>query len=213
MTSYNQFPVRGPHGEIVGSVGLSTKLLEERIIFLGLGIAHDEGGSTVLVDSVADFISGAMLYLEAEDPERDIQLYINSGGGAVSAALAIYDTMQYVKCDVRTICLGTAASAAALLLAGGSPGKRMALPHSKIMIHQPWGGRVGQATDIKIYAEEILKDRERINEIMVKHTGQPRERIEKDTERDYWMSPEEAKDYGLIDKIVTSKKELPNSGE
>lgn len=208
MTAHNRFPIRGSHGELY-YVDLFTKLLDERIIFLGMGIASDQGGRTVLTDSLADYISGAMLYLQSENPELDIQLYINSPGGSLSAALAIYDTMQYLTCDVQTICLGTAASGAALLLAAGAAGKRFALPHSKIIIHQPWtSGIGGQVTDIKIHTEDLLKDRERLNRILAKHTGQPVEKIQEDTERDYIMSPEEAKDYGIIDEIITYSKEI-----
>jgi ATP-dependent Clp protease protease subunit len=151
---------------------------------------------------VANVVIAQLLFLESEDPDKDIHVYINSPGGVVTAGLAIYDTMQYIKCDVATICLGLAASMGALLLTAGTKGKRSSLPHSKIMIHQPLGGAQGQATDIEIHAREILKTRDVINEILVKHTNQPLDRIRQDTERDYYMSSTEAKDYGLIDTVV-----------
>jgi ATP-dependent Clp protease protease subunit len=149
-----------------------------------------------------------MLFLESEDPDKDINLYINSPGGVVSAGMAIYDTMQYVKPQVSTICLGQAASMGAFLLSGGAPGKRFALPNARIMIHQPSGGSQGQATDIEIQAKEIIRLKKRLNEIMAKNTKQPLERIEKDTERDYFMSAIEAKEYGLVDEVISSKKAL-----
>jgi ATP-dependent Clp protease protease subunit len=150
-------------------------------------------------------IVAQLLFLEAEDPEKDIYLYINSPGGVVTAGLAIYDTMQYIKPDVVTICLGQAASMGAVLLAAGAPGKRFALPHARIMIHQPLGGFQGQAADIEIHAKEILRLKKILNEILSKHTGQPIEKIEKDTDRDFFMSAEEAKEYGLIDKVLTKR--------
>jgi ATP-dependent Clp protease protease subunit len=169
-----------------------SRLLRDRIVFLG----------SAFDDDVANLVIAQLLFLEAEDPEKDIHIYINSPGGSVSAGLAVYDTMQYVRCDVTTICLGQAASMAAWLLAAGTRGKRMGLPNSRIMIHQPMGGVQGQATDIDIHAREILKLRARMNEILADHTGQPIEQIAQDTERDYHMSGEEAQEYGLIDRVV-----------
>lgn len=202
-----QFPIKGPGGGVIAFVDIFTKLLDERIIFLASGM-YDRYGQGQLADIVADQVTASMLYLESQNPEEDIKLYINSPGGSVSSALAIYDTMQYLKCDVQTICLGTAASAAALLLAAGAKGKRYALPNSRILIHQPVGGASGQAIDVKIHAEELLKIRDRINRILALHTGQPLEKIERDTDRDFFMTPEEAKEYGIIDEIIKSKKEL-----
>jgi len=162
---------------------------------------------TPIDDHVANLIVAQLLFLEAEDPEKDIYLYINSPGGVVTAGLAIYDTMQYIKPDVVTICMGQAASMGAVLLAAGAKGKRFALPHSRIMIHQPLGGFQGQATDIEIHAKEILRLKKMLNEILSKHTGQSLRKIEKDTERDYFMSAEEAMKYGLIDKVLTRRGE------
>ncbi len=173
-----------------------SRLLKDRIIFLGTGIN----------DQVANAVIAQLLFLQSQDPKEDIKLYINSPGGHVSAALAIYDTMQFVKPDISTICVGTAASAAALLLAAGKKGKRLGLPNSEVMIHQVMGGTEGQATDIDIHAKHILKTKQRLNEILAKHSGQKVERVEKDSDRDYYMSAEEAKKYGLIDKIVEKKK-------
>ena len=170
-----------------------SRLLKERIVFLG----------TAVDDMIASLTIAQLLFLEADDPEKDIQLYINSPGGSVSAGLAIYDTMQYVKPDVSTICMGMAASMGAVLLAAGAKGKRYALPHSRIMIHQPWGGVQGQASDIAIQAKEILSTRDRINEILAQHTGQARTQIEKDTDRDFFMASEDAVKYGLIDEIMS----------
>lgn len=169
-----------------------SRLLKERIIFIGSPID----------DYVANLVIAQLLYLEAEDPEKDIMLYINSPGGLVSAGLAIYDTMQYIKPDVCTICVGQAASMAAVLLAAGAKGKRYALPHSRIMLHQPMGAFQGQATDVEIQAKEILRLRDILNEILAKHTGQDKKRIAKDTERDFYMSSEEAQKYGIIDHIL-----------
>ncbi len=166
-----------------------SRLLKDRIIFIG----------TPIEDNMANLVIAQMLFLQAEDPEKDIQLYINSPGGSVSAGLAIYDTMQYIRPDVATTCMGLAASMGAVLLAAGAPGKRYALPNSRIMIHQPLGGFEGQASDIEIRAREILKIKQRLNEILSFHTGQPIEKIERDTDRDYFMDPQEALDYGLID--------------
>jgi ATP-dependent Clp protease protease subunit len=170
-----------------------SRLLKDRIIFLGAPID----------DIFANLVIAQLLFLEAEDPEKDINLYINTPGGSVTAGLGIYDTMQYVKPPINTICLGQAASMGAFLLTAGTKGKRFALPNARVMIHQPMGGFQGQATEIDIHAREILKIRERLNEIMAKHTGQPLERISQDTERDYFMSAEEAKRYGLIDEVIT----------
>ena len=170
-----------------------SRLLKDRIIFLGAPID----------DIFANLIIAQLLFLEAEDPEKDINLYINSPGGSVTAGLGIYDTMQYVKPAINTICLGQAASMGAFLLTAGTKGKRYALPNARVMIHQPMGGFQGQATEIDIHAREILKIRERLNEIMAKHTGQPLDKISQDTERDYFMSSEEAKRYGLIDEVIT----------
>lgn len=169
-----------------------SRLLKDRIIFLGAPID----------DVFSNLVIAQLLFLEAEDPEKDINLYINSPGGSVTAGLGIYDTMQYVKSPITTICLGQAASMGALLLAAGTKGKRFALPNARIMIHQPMGGFQGQATEIDIHAREILKMRERLNEILAKHTGQPLEKIAQDTERDYFMSGQEAKAYGLIDEVI-----------
>lgn len=172
-----------------------SRLLKDRIIFLG----------TPIDDAEANVVIAQFLFLEAEDPEKDIHLYINSPGGSVTSSLAIYDTMQYVKPAVQTICMGQAASGAALLLAAGTRGKRYALPHARIMIHQPYGGTQGQATDIQIQAKEILRMKEELNRIFAQHAGQPLERIEKDSDRDFFMSPEEAKEYGLLDEVIVSR--------
>ncbi len=172
-----------------------SRLLRDRIIFLG----------TEIDDDVANLVIAQLLFLEAEDPEKDVHLYINSPGGSVTAGLAIYDTLMYVRPDVSTICMGQAASMAAWLLAAGTPGKRFALPNSRIMIHQPMGGFRGQATDIDIQAREILKLRERMNEILAVHTGRPVEQIARDTERDYYMSGADAQAYGLIDRVVSHR--------
>ncbi len=173
-----------------------SRLLKDRIIFLGDAID----------DAVANIVIAQMLFLESEDPDKDINIYINSPGGAVTAGMAIYDTMQYIKPGIVTICMGQNSSMAALLLAAGSKEKRYALPHSRIMIHQPLGGAQGQATDIDIQAREILKTRDSLNTILAEHTGQPIEKIREDTERDYFMTAEEAKEYGIIDKIITTRE-------
>ncbi len=186
---------QSPRGE--RAFDIYSRLLKERIIFLG-GAVNDE---------VANLIIAQLLFLEAEDPKRDITLYINSPGGVVTAGLAIYDTMQYIKADVSTLCLGQAASMGALLLAAGAPGKRYVLPNSRILIHQPMGGFQGQATDIDIHAKEILKLRQKLNEILSKHTGQPLEKIQTDTERDYFMGSKEALEYGLVDEILEKRPE------
>ncbi len=175
-----------------------SRLLKERIIFLG----------TAIDDDVANLVIAQMLFLESEDPDREIHLYINSPGGIVSAGMAIYDTMQYVKPTVSTMCMGQAASMGALLLAGGAKGKRCALPHSRILIHQPLGSAQGQATDIGIQAREILRLREELNEILAKHTGQPIEKISRDTERDFFMTGEQAKEYGIIDAVIEKRAAL-----
>ena len=172
-----------------------SRLLKERIIFLGTGVNDD----------IANVIIAQLLFLESEDPDKDVYLYINSPGGLVSSGLAIYDTIQYIGPHVATICMGQAASMGALLLAAGESKKRYALPHSRILIHQPMGGFQGQATDIDIHAREILRLREKLNEILSYHTGQPLHKIQQDTERDYFMSSEEAKEYGLIDDIIVKK--------
>jgi len=174
-----------------------SRLLKDRIIFLGAPI--DDVFSNVVI--------AQLLFLEAEDPEKDINVYINSPGGSVTAGLGIYDTMQYVKSPITTICLGQAASMGALLLTSGTKGKRFSLPNARVMIHQPMGGFQGQATEIDIHAREILKIRERLNDILTKHTGQPLDKIAQDTERDYFMSAEEARDYGLIDEVITRSPE------
>jgi ATP-dependent Clp protease protease subunit len=172
-----------------------SRLLKDRIVFMG----------SVIDDIVANLVIAQMLFLEAEDPDKDIHLYIHSPGGLVSAGLAIYDTMQFIKPDVVTICMGQAASMAAVLLAAGAKGKRSALPHSRIMIHQPMGGSQGQASDLEIYTKEILTLREKVNEILAKHTGQSIEGIRKDTDRNFFMSGEEAKTYGLVDDVIIKR--------
>lgn len=177
-----------------------SRLLKDRIIFLGAPID----------DVFSNLIIAQLLFLEAEDPEKDINIYINSPGGSVTAGLGIYDTMQYVKPPITTICLGQAASMGAFLLAAGAKGKRYALPNARVMIHQPMGGFQGQATEIDIHAKEILKIRERLNQIMAHHTGQPLDRIELDTERDYFLSADESKEYGLIDEVIVR---LPEKGK
>ena len=178
------------------SYDIFSRLLKDRIIVL----------SDEVNDVTASLVIAQMLFLEAEDPDKDIQLYINSPGGSVSSGFAIFDTMQYVKPDVSTICIGMAASMGAFLLAAGAKGKRFALPNSEIMIHQPLGGTRGQATEIKIHAEHILKTRDRLNKILSERTGQPLEKIESDTERDFFMSAEEAKAYGLVDEVMERRK-------
>jgi ATP-dependent Clp protease protease subunit len=178
-----------------------SRLLKERVVFL-VGPVED---------NVANLIIAQLLFLESENPDKDIHLYINSPGGSVSAGLAIYDTMQFIKPDVSTMCVGQAASMGALLLAGGAAGKRFCLPHSRVMIHQPLGGFQGQASDIDIHAREILKARERLNQILSLHTKQPLEKIQQDTERDHFLSSEEAKDYGLIDSVLTQRSKMPDA--
>ncbi|NLY60088.1 MAG: ATP-dependent Clp endopeptidase proteolytic subunit ClpP [Clostridiales bacterium] len=178
------------------SYDIYSRLLEDRIIFLGGPIS----------DITANLVVAQLLFLEAKDPDKDVLLYINSPGGSVTAGMAIYDTMQYIKCDVSTICVGMAASMGAFLLAAGTKGKCLALPNSEIMIHQPLGGAQGQASDIAIHAEQILKLKKKINEILADRTGQSIEKIERDTDRDFFMSAEEAKAYGIIDDVITSRK-------
>jgi ATP-dependent Clp protease protease subunit len=173
-----------------------SRLLKDRIIFLG----------TTVDDDVANLIIAQMLFLESEDPEKDINFYINSPGGIVTAGLAIYDTMQYVKPEVATLCMGQASSMGALLLAAGAPGKRYSLPHSRIMLHQPIGGFQGQATDVEIQAKEILRMRDELNKILVKHTGQPLDKISADTERDFYMDGQQAKEYGIIDHVIEKRE-------
>ncbi len=173
-----------------------SRLLKDRIVFIGGPID----------DTVANLVIAQLLFLESEDPDKDIHLYINSPGGVVTAGLAIYDTMQHVKPDVSTICIGLAASAAALLLSAGAKGKRYALPYARVMIHQPHGGAQGQATDIEIHAREILRLREIGNEILARHTGQPMEKVQHDVERDFFMSSEEAKEYGIIDSVMVQRR-------
>jgi ATP-dependent Clp protease protease subunit len=173
-----------------------SRLLKDRIVFIG----------TPIDDYVANLIIAQMLFLQMEDVTKDINVYVNSPGGSVTAGLAIYDTMQFVKCDVATYCVGQASSMGALLLSAGTKGKRQALPNSRIMIHQPWGGVQGAAEDISRHAKEILKMRDRINEILSRHTGQSLEKVQKDTDRDYFMSAQEAKDYGLIDEVIVGKQ-------
>ena len=177
------------------SYDIFSRLLNDRIVML----------SEEVNDTTASLIVAQLLYLEAQDPDKDIQFYINSPGGSVTAGMAIYDTMQYIKCDVSTICIGMAASMGAFLLSGGTKGKRMALPNAEIMIHQPSGGAQGQATEIQIAAEHILKTKHKLNAILAKNTGQPIETIERDTERDNFMSAEEAMAYGLIDSVITNR--------
>ena len=185
-----------------------SRLLKDRIIFL----------SNVIDDDVANIVIAQMLFLESEDPDKDIHLYLNSAGGVVTAGLAIYDTMQYIKPDISTLCMGQASSMAALLLAAGRKGKRYALPHSRILIHQPLGGFQGQATDIDIHAKEILRMREELDSILVKHTNQSREKIQKDTDRDFFMDGQQAKEYGIIDDVILKaekirKAELKTTGK
>ena len=179
-----------------------SRLLKDRIVFIG----------TAIEDTLANSVIAQLLFLEAEDSTRDIYIYINSPGGIVSAGLAIYDTMQYISCDVATICMGQAASMAAILLAAGRPNKRSALPHARVMIHQPSGGSQGQATTLEIYTKEIVTLRNKLNEILAKHTHQPIKRIAKDTDRDFFMSADEAKEYGLIDHVLVSKSDLKKPG-
>jgi len=181
---------------------LYSRLLKENIIFIG----------TPIDDTVANLICAQLLHLESENPDRDINIYINSPGGDVLALMAIYDTMQFVKPDIMTICFGQAASAAAVLLAAGTPGKRLALPHARVLIHQPYAGAQGQATDIELAAREILRIRTLLEEVLSFHTGQPQEKIHRDTDRDFVMSAEEAKDYGIIDEVISVRQLADSSG-
>ena len=192
-----QVPYRFPGGQYEQWISIYNRLSLERILFLGQEVT----------DGLANAIVAQLLYLDSDDPSKPIYMYINSPGGSVTAGLAIYDTMQHIKSEVVTICVGLAASMGAFLLAGGTKGKRLALPHSRIMIHQPLGGTQGrsQATDIEIEAREILRMRDQLNQMLALHTGQPLEKIEKDTDRDYFMSAEEAKEYGLIDKVIEER--------
>jgi len=185
-----------PRGE--RAFDIYSRLLKDRIVFV----------TGQLDDDMANVIIAQLLFLEAEDPEKDINLYVNSPGGGLTPALAIYDTMQYVRPDVATICVGLAASGAAVILAGGAPGKRSSLPYSQILIHQPWGGAQGTTSDIEIQAKQFLKMRSLTNEILARHTRQPIERIERDTDRDYWMDPVSAREYGLIDEIMQAREKL-----
>ncbi len=173
-----------------------SRLLRDNIIFIG----------TMIDDNIANVVTAQLLFLEAEDPEKDVSLYINSPGGTITAGMAIYDTMQFIRPDVATICIGQAASMAAVLLASGTPGKRYALPNARVLIHQPSGGVSGQATDIDIQAREILRIRASLNEIVAKHTNQPIEKIERDVERDFWMSAQQAHEYGILDEIIYKHK-------
>jgi len=174
-----------------------SRLLKDRIVFVG----------TEIDDTVSNIVVAQMLFLQSEDPDKDINLYINSPGGSVTAGLAVYDTIQFVRCDVNTYCIGQAASMAALLLAAGTKGKRHCLPHARLMIHQPWGGVQGAAADISIQAQEILRLREKINELLSHHTGKPLADIARDTDRDFYMSAEEARNYGLVDQVIMTQKE------
>jgi ATP-dependent Clp protease protease subunit len=184
------------HGE--RAYDIYSRLLKERIIFLGTGID----------DHVANLVIAQLLFLQSEDKDKDIYIYVNSPGGSVTAGLAIYDTMQYIKPDVSTICIGQAASMGAVLLTAGTKGKRYALPNARIMIHQPWGGAQGTASDISIQAQEILRMKDELNKILAKHCGQSLERVKKDTDRDYFMSAQESKDYGLVDGVITNLTEV-----
>ncbi|HXH72339.1 MAG TPA: ATP-dependent Clp endopeptidase proteolytic subunit ClpP [Mariprofundaceae bacterium] len=184
------------------SYDIFSRLLKERIIFLNGQVD----------DHIANLIVAQMLFLESEGPDKDIYLYINSPGGLVTAGMAIYDTMQYIRCDVSTLCVGQAASMGAHLLAAGAAGKRFALPNARIMIHQPLGGFQGQATDIEIHAREIIKLKERLNEMLAKHTGKPLDKVSDDVERDYFLTAEEARDYGIVDKVLVSREAVKSAG-
>jgi ATP-dependent Clp protease protease subunit len=202
MSFYVPFVLEQTHrGE--RSYDIWSRLLKDRIVFIG----------TPVTDEVANLVVAQLLFLESEDADKDINLYINSPGGSVTAGLAIYDTMQYVKAPVSTLCMGQAASMSAVLLAAGAKGKRFALPHSRVMIHQPSGGSQGQAADIEIQAREILKMRELLNDILARHTGQPRERIQADSDRDYFMSAAQSKEYGLVDFVIEKHADAAKSLE
>lgn len=201
MTIYNQMLVpvvveQTGRGE--RSYDIYSRLLKDRIIFLG----------TMLSDEVSSLVVAQMLFLQAEDATKEINFYINCPGGSVTAGMAIYDTMQFVKCDVATYCVGQAASMGAVLLAAGTKGKRFALPYSRIMMHQPWGGTQGAASDISIQAKEILRVRDMLNGVLSRHTGKPIETVTRDTDRDFFMTPEDAKEYGLVDAVVASRKQV-----
>jgi len=180
-----------------------SRLLKDRIIFIG----------TPIDDTISNLIIAQMLFLQMEEPTKDINVYVNTPGGSVTAGLAIYDTMQFVKCDVSTYCVGQAASMGALLLAAGTKGKRYSLPHARVMIHHPWGGAEGSASDISIHAKEILKMKDQLNKILAKHTGQPLERVEKDSDRDFFMSAAEAHAYGIVDQVIESKGQVPGDSK
>lgn len=190
-------------GHIERTYDIYSRLLKDRIVFIGSAVD----------DHVANLVVAQLLFLQSENKDQDISVYINSPGGSVTAGLAIYDTMQFVHCDVATYCVGQAASMGALLLTAGTKGKRHILPNARVMMHQPWGGTQGDATDITIQAEEIKRVKQRINELLAKHTGQPLERVEKDTDRDFFMSAQEANDYGIVDEVVVSLKETDSSGK
>jgi ATP-dependent Clp protease protease subunit len=181
---------------------LYSRLLKDNIIFLG----------TPIDDTIANLVCAQLLHLESENPDKDINIYINSPGGDITALFAIYDTMQYVKADITTICYGQAASAAAVLLAAGTKGKRLALPHARVLLHQPWGSGSGQATDIEIQAKEIMRMRDLLEDILVKHTGQPKEKLHRDTDRDFVLSAQEAKEYGIIDEVISAREVADKSG-
>lgn len=190
-------------GRVERAYDIYSRLLKDRIVFLG----------TAIDDNVSNLVVAQMLFLQTEDPEKDINIYINSPGGSVTAGLAIYDTIQFVKCPVTTYCIGQASSMGALLLAAGTKGKRFALPHARIMIHQPWGGAQGSASDIHIQAKEILRLKEDLNKILVHHTGQSMEKIVQDADRDFFMSAEEAQNYGLVDKVVRASSDGKTMGD
>jgi ATP-dependent Clp protease protease subunit len=181
---------------------LYSRLLKDNIIFLG----------TPIDDTIANLVCAQLLHLESENPDKDINIYINSPGGDITALFAIYDTMQYVKADISTICYGQAASAAAVLLAAGTKGKRLALPHARVLLHQPWGSGSGQATDIEIQAKEIMRMRDLLEDILVEHTGQPKEKLNRDTDRDFVLSAHEAKEYGIIDEVISTREIADKSG-
>ena len=193
---------RATQGSVIG-YDIYSRLLKDRIIFLG----------TAIDDDIANLTIAQLLFLESEDPDRDIHLYVNSPGGSVTAGMAIYDTMQYIKPDVATICIGQAASMGAVLLAAGEKGKRQSLPHSRIMIHQPWGGFQGQASDIERHAEDIVKMKRRLNEIYVQHTGKPYEFIEKTLDRDHFMTADQSQEFGLIDKVLSKREDMQGAIE
>jgi len=181
---------------------LYSRLLKDNIIFLG----------TPIDDTIANLVCAQLLHLESENPDKDINIYINSPGGDITALFAIYDTMQYIKADITTICYGQAASAAAVLLAAGTKGKRLALPHARVLLHQPWGSGSGQATDIEIQAREILRMRDLLEDILVEHTGQPKDKLKRDTDRDFVLSADEAKEYGIIDEVISNREVADKSG-